>query len=174
MTMELVVRFLRRTLPAWLAALVVSACQTPPPAPAAAPAPTPAEARATTLKSLGFVPQAEGWELSLGMKLLFDTDVDRLTDDGRGALRSMARTLREVGIERVRVEGHTDNVGTARYNQLLSLRRAESVARELERAGMPPQSIQRAGLGFTKPVADNASADGRAQNRRVVITVRAD
>lgn len=171
--MDRVVRHLQRNLLALLAGLILSACQTPPPPPPAA-APTPAEARATTLKSLGFVPQADGWELSLGVKLLFDTDVDRLTDDGRGALRSMARTLREVGIERIRVEGHTDNIGTARYNQTLSLRRAESVARELEQAGLPSQSIQRAGLGFSKPVADNATADGRAQNRRVVITVRAD
>jgi outer membrane protein OmpA-like peptidoglycan-associated protein len=160
-----------RVLLALLAGLLASACQTPP---AAAPVHAPIEARVTALKSLGFVPQVDSWELSLGVKLLFDTDVDRLSDDGRAALRSMARTLREVGIDKLRVEGHTDNVGTARYNQGLSLRRAESVARELEQAGMPPQSIQRIGMGFNKPVADNASVDGRAQNRRVVITVRAD
>lgn len=160
-----------RLLLALLAGLLVSACQTPP---AATPMPAPTEARVIALKSLGFVPQADSWELSLGVKLLFDTNVDRLSDDGRSALRSMARTLREVGIDRLRVEGHTDNVGTARYNQGLSLRRAESVARELEQAGMPPQSIQRIGLGYSRPVADNASVDGRAQNRRVVITVRAD
>lgn len=161
-----------RLLLALLAGLIVSACQTPPPAAVAAPAA--AEARATVLKSLGFVPQSDNWELSLGVRLLFDSDVDRLTDDGREALHSMARTLREVGIDKIRVEGHTDNIGSARYNQDLSLRRAESVARELELAGMPPRAIQRVGLGFSKPVADNASADGRAQNRRVVLTVRAD
>lgn len=160
------------TLLAVLACLIVSACQTPP-APVQ-PTPTTTEVRTTVLKSLGFAPQADGWDLSLGVKLLFDTDVDRLTDEGREALRSMARTLREVGIDRIRIEGHTDNVGTARYNQDLSIRRAESVARELVQAGLPAHTIQRVGQGYGKPVADNATANGRAQNRRVVITVRAD
>lgn len=148
------------------------ACQTPPTP--VTPVSNAAEARVVTLKKLGFVSQADGWELSLGVKLLFDTDVDQLTAEGRDALLSMARTLREVGIDRIQVEGHTDNVGDARYNKRLSLRRAESVARELIQAGMPARSIDRLGFGFDKPVADNATADGRAQNRRVVITVRAD
>jgi outer membrane protein OmpA-like peptidoglycan-associated protein len=157
---------------ALLACLIISACQTPPVP--VQPTATTTEVRTTVLKSLGFVKQADSWDLSLGVKLLFDTDVDRLTDEGREALRSMARTFREVGIDRIRIEGHTDNVGAARYNQELSIRRADSVARELVQAGIPAHSIQRIGLGYSKPVADNATVDGRAQNRRVVITVRAD
>jgi outer membrane protein OmpA-like peptidoglycan-associated protein len=79
-----------------------------------------------------------------------------------------------VGVERVIVEGHTDSVGSARLNEALSLRRAESVAQQLELSGMKPAGIERRGLGFDKPIADNATAEGRAQNRRVVVTVRAD
>jgi outer membrane protein OmpA-like peptidoglycan-associated protein len=166
---------LRRLCVVLCLAAVLGACQTPPsPPPPVAPAPPAAEVRVSTLKKLGFVQQDEGWELSLGVKLLFATDIDTLTPEGRESLAGMARTLRDVGIDRIRVEGHTDNVGTASYNRRLSLRRAESVARELAQAGMPPQAIQRLGFGFDKPVADNATAEGRAQNRRVVITVRAD
>jgi outer membrane protein OmpA-like peptidoglycan-associated protein len=162
---------LRSLLTALLAAAVLAACQTPPAPPAA---PTNQQTRVDKLTQLGFVPQPDGWELSLGVKLLFDTDIDTLTPQGSASLRAMARTLHEVGIDRVRVEGHTDNVGDARYNHKLSLRRAESVAAQLVQAGLDPQSIQRVGLGFGKPVADNGTPDGRAQNRRVVITVRAD
>lgn len=153
----------------WAALLV--ACQSTPPTHAPAPA---AEARAVTLRQLGFVAQQEEWTLNLGVKLLFDSNVDTLTADGRDALREVARSLRELGIERLRVEGHTDNVGSTAYNQDLSLRRAESVAREFAHAGIPAEAIERIGHGLAKPVADNATALGRAQNRRVVITVRAD
>jgi outer membrane protein OmpA-like peptidoglycan-associated protein len=103
-----------------------------------------------------------------------DTDVDTLTPDGRDALRTVARTLRELGIDHLRVEGHTDTIGPAAYNRKLSQRRAESVARELARAGISDDAIERVGFGHRKPAADNATAEGRAQNRRVVITVRAD
>lgn len=153
------------------ACLVIAACQSAPPA---APKPTPSEARAVALRSLGFEPQKDEWTLNLGVKLLFDTDVDSLTADGREALRAVARTLRELGIDHLRVEGHTDTIGAPAYNQKLSQRRAESVARELANAGMSHDAIERVGLGHRRPVADNATADGRAQNRRVVITVRAD
>jgi outer membrane protein OmpA-like peptidoglycan-associated protein len=149
----------------WLAA-----CQTAPPA----PEPDKQALRIAALKNLGFVPQDTGWELSLGVKLLFEPDADAVSDAGRQALDQVAHTLTEVGIDRVRVEGHTDNVGTARYNRALSLRRADSVAQQLVKAGWPEDSIERVGHGYDKPVADNATADGRAQNRRVVVTVRVD
>jgi outer membrane protein OmpA-like peptidoglycan-associated protein len=168
-------RHSRRHLLMWVPALALAACQTPPvPAPSPPPAPTPKEQRITALKSLGFVPAEDGWELSLGVKLLFPTDVDVVSDAGRQAVEEVLRTLRKVGIEKVRVEGHTDNVGSAKYNAGLSQRRAESVAQLLVAAGWRAESIERRGLGFDKPVADNATPAGRAQNRRVVITVQVD
>lgn len=164
----------RRRFLALVAALALAACQSAPPPPAPAPAvPTRAD-KVQALQQLGFVPTDDNWELNLGVKLLFDTDVDVLSSQGQAALAEVARALMRVGIERVRVEGHTDDVGSARYNEQLSLRRAESVAQQLVRAGMGNAAIERRGFGFTRPVTSNATAEGRAQNRRVVVTVRVD
>jgi outer membrane protein OmpA-like peptidoglycan-associated protein len=134
--------------------------------------PPPKDAKVATLKKAGFTPAANGWEISLGVKLLFDSDVDTLSDDGRAAVADLSRTLREVGVERIRVDGHTDNVGSEKYNAGLSLRRAESVAAHLRTVGWGDDAIERRGFGADKPVADNATAAGRAQNRRVVIAVQ--
>ncbi len=153
-----------------LAISALMGCQTPPPA----PAPVTSEARVATLKSMGFVPNQDAWELSLGVKLLFDTDVDSLSVAGQSALQQVARTLSTIGIDKIRVEGHTDNVGSPRYNDALSIRRAESVAQHLVKAGLAERTIERKGFGADRPVADNATPAGRAQNRRVVITVHAD
>jgi len=152
---------------AWIAALccvVVVGCSTPPP--------VTKEEKIATLKKLGFAPTGDDWELSLGVKLLFDSDVDSLSDDGRAAVSRLAGTLREVGIDRVRVDGHTDNVGSDKYNAGLSLRRAESVAQYLVGVGWRDDAIERHGFGAEKPVADNTTPIGRAQNRRVVIAVQ--
>ena len=154
--------------PVWVAALccaLVDGCASAPPS---------KETKIATLKKVGFTPAgaADSWEISLGVKLLFDSDVDSLSDDGRAAVSDLSRTLRELGIDRIRVDGHTDNVGTDKYNAALSMRRAESVAQYLRGVGWRDDSIERRGFGADKPVADNATAAGRAQNRRVVIAVQ--
>ena len=70
---------LRRVCLAALCCVVVVGCSTTPPT-------VPKEAKIATLKKLGFAPAPDGWELSLGVKLLFDSDVDSLSDDGRTAV----------------------------------------------------------------------------------------
>lgn len=159
----------RRVLLPGLLAVLLSACQNTPP---------PRDARAektVALQRLGFVAaSADAWELNLGVKLLFESNADELSASGLEAVASVARGLGSAGIERVIVEGHTDNVGSARHNETLSLRRAQSVAEQLVRGGMNDAAIERRGLGFAKPVTDNATPEGRAQNRRVVVTVRVD
>ncbi len=72
---------------------------------------------------------------------------------------------------RFNVEGHTDNVGSAAVNNELSLRRAISVRDYLIGQGVAASSIDVAGLGFTMPIGDNSTADGRARNRRVEIVI---
>jgi outer membrane protein OmpA-like peptidoglycan-associated protein len=74
----------------------------------------------------------------------------------------------------IEVEGHTDNVGSAKYNEQLGLRRAEQVAKYLhEKHNVPLHKINVISYGEDKPVAPNKTRDGRAQNRRVVIKVLA-
>jgi len=72
----------------------------------------------------------------------------------------------------IEVEGHTDNVGSADFNEKLGLERAEAVKRYLyEKHQIPLHKINVISYGMTKPAADNKTKDGRAQNRRVVIRV---
>lgn len=157
-----------RTMAVLLTAALLFGCQT---------APTATEIKArrvAALEKLGFVRTDEGWDLNLGVKLLFEINVDQVSEPGRIELDRVARTLAHVGIDRIRVEGHTDSAGPARYNETLSLRRAESVAQHLVAGGWQNSAIERRGYGADKPVADNATAEGRAQNRRVVVTVQVD
>lgn len=159
----------RRLALAGAMSMVLSGCQAPPPAPSDAK-----HDRVAVLQRLGFVAAGDEWELNLGVKLLFDSNADELSEGGREAVAGVARGLGAAGIERVIVEGHTDNLGSARHNEALSLRRAQSVALHLVKGGMHDAAIERRGLGYSKPVADNATPEGRAQNRRVVVTVRVD
>src|SRR5262249_42994159 len=72
----------------------------------------------------------------------------------------------------IEIEGHTDNVGAAEFNEKLGLERAEAVKRYLyEKHQIPLHKINVISYGLTKPVADNKTKEGRAQNRRVVIRV---
>jgi outer membrane protein OmpA-like peptidoglycan-associated protein len=87
------------------------------------------------------------------------------------ALREVARSLNAHPQSRVRVVGHTDNVGSAAYNDQLSTERALAVARVLVRYGVSTNRITYSGRGFREPIASNANAAGRAQNRRVEIVI---
>lgn len=142
-------------------------------APAPAPAPSRPEQQVAMLKSLGFESNDDGWTLNLSMRpILFPTDVDVMVAEDQMALRRIATDLLKVGIDRVRIEGHTDNIGSHEYNQGLSQRRAEAAARAFIEAGIADDHIVRVGYAFDKPIASNATPEGRAKNRRVVIIVQ--
>jgi outer membrane protein OmpA-like peptidoglycan-associated protein len=89
----------------------------------------------------------------------------------RPALRAVSASLRQHPASTVRVVGHTDNVGSAAYNSQLSQDRAMAVARELIAAGTAASRISVSGRGFYEPITSNATAAGRAQNRRVEIVI---
>ena len=72
------------------------------------------------------------------------------------------------------VVGHTDSVGTAEYNQQLSLRRAQAAAAYLEAQGVPAARVRTEGRGEAEPVAVNTTDAGRSQNRRVEVALYAD
>jgi outer membrane protein OmpA-like peptidoglycan-associated protein len=75
--------------------------------------------------------------------------------------------LRHPEVKQVRVEGHTDNVGGADFNQRLSEARAQSVMKYLIDKGVDPSRLRGQGFGLSRPIADNKTEDGRAKNRRV-------
>lgn len=104
--------------------------------------------------------------------ILFAVDSASLRPDLRSDLRAVARNLLEYPDSTIVVTGHTDNTGSAAYNQSLSERRANAVASELIANGVPAFRIQAVGRGFTQPIASNDTAAGRAQNRRVEIAIR--
>ncbi len=105
--------------------------------------------------------------------VLFGNDEDTIRPEAEAALAAVVADIAERGEPvKVRVEGHTDDVGTEEHNLDLSQRRADAVAAWLvEEGGLDAAIITTAGLGYAYPRADNATDEGRAQNRRVVITV---
>ena len=86
-------------------------------------------------------------------------------------LNSVALVLKEYPKTTVDVIGHTDSVGSAKYNQQLSERRARSVAEYLAQQGIMPQRLLVAGMGETQPIASNSTPEGRSRNRRVTIQI---
>lgn len=153
-----------------IAALGLAGCQAP--APAAAGRLTPPQIE--TLRQQGFQLTDGGWELNLSEKVLFGLDEDTISAEHRAVVQRIGTALKGAGIDRVRLDGHTDDSGSAEYNQQLSVRRAQAVARVLAESAFLPQNIEVRGLGKTRPVADNRTAAGRAENRRVAIVVTVD
>ncbi|MDQ5768126.1 OmpA family protein [Thiothrix subterranea] len=88
-----------------------------------------------------------------------------------GVLNSLANTLNQFPETRVQIAGHTDNIGSDASNLQLSQQRANSVRTYMASTGVNAQRMQAVGYGESRPIADNSSDYGRAQNRRVEITL---
>lgn len=101
----------------------------------------------------------------------FETGKTQLLAGGVNRLQPLINYLRLSPGTKVRIEGYTDNVGGADYNQTLSLARANSVKSILSAGGVSSERILTAGSGVEKPVATNATVAGRQSNRRVEITL---
>jgi OOP family OmpA-OmpF porin len=116
--------------------------------------------------------ELEAEKISLKDAINFETGKDNILPKSDKILDSIAQILKEnPGIPRVRVEGHTDNVGSGPYNKDLSQRRAQSVVNALVKRGIAVGKLMPVGYGFDRPVASNADALGRAKNRRVEFTI---
>ena len=103
--------------------------------------------------------------------VLFDTAQATLKPGAREKLAKVSGILVTHPDLKIEIEGHTDSVGSDQYNQALSERRAESVRNYLVAQRIAPQTISTVGFGEGHPVASNATAAGRQQNRRVELVV---
>ena len=117
-------------------------------------------------------PTPRGLVLTLG-DVLFATGSSNLQGGSDATLSNLAAFLNEYPERHVVIEGHTDNVGSASFNQTLSLERAESVRRYLTEHGVQRSRITTAGFGLDRPVASNDTPTGRQQNRRVEVIIEA-
>lgn len=117
------------------------------------------------------VPQDEVIVLSDLGDVLFAFDSATLTPAAEATLDSVVEKLMGADVLAIRVDGHTDSVGSDAYNQGLSERRAASVVDYLTNQGVAAEKLSSQGFGESKPIEDNGTDDGRAQNRRVEIHV---
>ena len=163
--------------------------EAPPPPPAAAPPPPPPPPPAAPVDSdgdgvadtadkcpgtpAGTKVDTVGCPLEQTLKLLYDFDSAELRPESITELERVVKFMNDVPFATVLVEGHTDSVGPDDYNMKLSDRRAKSVFDYLTSRGVDPARIKSVGKGETAPIADNKTAEGRQQNRRVML-IRTD
>ncbi len=98
--------------------------------------------------------------------IFFEFNEAYLTPESIFALDDISGMLKKNPRVKLEIQGHTDNVGAREYNQKLSERRADAVMTYLIKSGVSPARLRSVGFGLEKPVASNATAEGRAQNRR--------
>lgn len=110
-------------------------------------------------------------QIKLGQQVFFKTDKDTILPVSFPLLDEVANVLVENSTIKIRIEGHTDNKGKAKYNKKLSQRRAESVRKYLIKRGIDAGRMTSAGFGMERPIEDNATEAGRAANRRVEIHI---
>ena len=127
--------------------------------PAAAPAPAPAPAPVAAQK------------VTYAADAFFDFDKSVLKPEGRAKLDDLVSKIQGINLEVIIAVGHTDSIGSDAYNQRLSVRRAEAVKAYLVSKGIERNRIYTEGKGKKQPIASNATAEGRAKNRRVEVEV---
>ncbi|MBD3334013.1 MAG: OmpA family protein [Candidatus Eisenbacteria bacterium] len=116
----------------------------------------------------------EGIKITFGSGILFDVDRHALRPVAQSNLRDLARILKKYEDTNILIEGHTDADGPADYNQTLSERRATSVKVFLAEQAVASGRMTTVGYGETQPVAENTTAAGKQQNRRVEVAIMAN
>ncbi len=150
----------------------------PPPPPPAAPADADGDGVADDLDKCPGTPAGTkvdkvGCPLEQTLKLLFDFDSAELRPESITELERVVKFMGDVPFATVLVEGHTDSVGGDAYNLALSDRRAKAVFDYLSSRGVDPARVKSVGKGESAPIADNNTAEGRQENRRVML-IRTD
>ncbi len=107
--------------------------------------------------------------LNMPSAITFASGADSINPDFFNVLNSVAKVLKEFESNLINVNGHTDSDGDAGFNQQLSERRAVNVSRYLVSQGVNQSRFYVQGFGEVQPIASNASAEGKSQNRRVTI-----
>lgn len=130
-----------------------------------------AKAQADLAKLAAIKEEARGLVITLSGSVLFASNKSELLPAAQNRLNQVADALLGIKERKLTVEGHTDSQGSSDHNQKLSQQRADAVRSYLISRGYPSDLIQAQGIGENRPVANNSSAEGRANNRRVEIIV---
>jgi len=138
----------------------------PVPQAAATPAPAPAPSSKTTATVLKGTNEKGVWVVG---EAFFDFDKSVVKPEAFDYLNLIVEELKTYPQIKVRIQGHTDIIGTKAYNDALSIRRAQAVKTYLTNRGISGDRMTLEGFGFSKPEATNKTAEGRALNRRVEI-----
>ena len=123
------------------------------------------------LQEAGFIYTDDGWTLDMPTSLLFGTNEHSLSTETQQTIATLMNKIRGIRINTIIIQGHTDNVGTLEHNQELSLKRAQSVANIALVNGFKPENVKAIGYADTKPLASNATEEGRSENRRVAVII---
>ena len=116
----------------------------------------------------------EGIKITFSSGILFDVNRADLKDFSRSELAKLATILNKYDDTNILLAGHTDSTGSDEYNMGLSRRRAQSVSDYLSIQNVNPERFTVSGYGKSDPITSNATADGRAQNRRVEVAIWAN
>ena len=127
-----------------------------------------------SMQGTGVEVQRQGDQIKLIMpgNITFATDSSEIVSNFYAPLNNLASSFKQFNQNSIEIVGFTDNTGSRQYNMDLSQRRAQSVATYLTAQGVDGTRLSTRGAGPDQPIASNATADGRAQNRRVEVNLR--
>jgi len=115
--------------------------------------------------------QGDTIRLQAPENITFDTNRAEVKPQFQPVLTQLSQSIQQYPGTLVQIEGHTDSTGSAAYNQTLSENRAGAVRSYMVQRGVEPTRLASVGYGMTRPVADNTTVAGRAQNRRVEVLI---